>query len=177
MKVKLIFLLSFLFVTPSAGCSASHWLGVEDVNDSITASKGLFGSSFTVQTRKDTAHKLDVEKVEWDRELGTFTLSGLHSDYNGRATDVINADSQRALAVGQAQLSQAAYVDSVGRLLKDLADSVGKGLLSVGEARAMAIRAGVSPLEAGASISFPGGGGASIGGTRPTTPVTTQPAQ
>jgi hypothetical protein len=174
MKIKLIILLSFLFVTPSAGCSSAYWLGTEDVNDSITVSKGVFGASLNVQTRKDTAHKLDVGKVEWDRELGVFSLTDLHSDYNGRATDVINADSARALAVGQAQLSQAAYVDSVGRLIGELGAAVKSGLLAHGEARALALRAGLSPLEQGGSISFPGGGGVSVGGTRP---PTSQPSE
>ena len=177
MKIKLIMLLSFLLVTPSAGCSSAYWLGTEDVADSITMSKSAFGASVKVQTRKDTAHKLDLDKAEWTGADGSsFSLDGLHSDYNGRATDVIMADSQRALAVGQAQLSQAAYVDSLGRFVESLGAAVKSGLLSYGEARAMALNAGApSVLSGGGSISLPGGGGVTLNPSNPSPPTTSQP--
>ena len=159
------------------GCSANHWLGTEDVQDSFTVKKGLGGASLSMKSRKDVKATLDIDKGTINPDTGNVDLNGVHVTYDGRATEVITADAQRSLAVGQAQLSQAAYLDAAGRLIANVGDAVKSGLLGAGEAKAMILNAGLSPLQ-GASGSFgPQGGSFQLGGTKEPTPPTTPTTQ
>ena len=147
------------------GCSSSYWLGTEDVSDSVSIYKGAFGAGAKVTSRKDTKGKIDLESVTWNATEQCFELKGLHADYDGRATDVITADGVRAMAVGQAQMSQAMYVREVAGFVTAVGGAVKSGLLGYGEARSMIMSAATSPLQQGGSFNLgPNGITGSVGG-------------
>ena len=137
-RAFLISVLLLLTLTAPVGCSAAYWGGATEVRDEITVSKSVFGSKLHVFTTKNTQHKLDIDKVTYSQQAG-FELQGLHSDYQGDASTVINAQGTRAQNLVAVMHEQVLYQEAIGA-------NIQKAIQAGGQAGAAIIGAATQPL-------------------------------
>lgn len=148
-----LFIISFSFVFCSlTGCSADYWLSTYKPSTYINAQYGP--ARFTLRDSKD--NDIDVQGVEYDPVTKQFKINQLQIRNN--SSDVVNATAARAAIVGQAQLSQVAYVQAMGNTISQIIGSAGQA--APGLIKAFLSRV---PSQIDTTIDFPViGGGVSI---------------